>query len=137
MGAKVILQAVESAGASRIITMDLHAPQEVGFVDIPVDHLRATSLFIPYLKDKVSESTVLVAPDAGAAKNVALYSKELQIPMVLCHKSRSGVNNVDSISVIGDVSGKDVIIIDDMVDTAGTICKCSQLLKDKELQELP
>lgn len=128
LGAKVILQAIESAGADRIITMDLHAPQETGFVDIPVDHLRGTSLFLDELRAK--DEVVLVAPDAGAAKNVSLYSTELNKPMVMCHKSRSGINHVESMTVIGDVTGKEVVIIDDMVDTAGTICKCAELLKE-------
>lgn len=128
LGAKVIMEAIENAGASRIITMDLHAPQEAGFVNIPVDHLRATSLFIPYLQSW-SDDYVLVAPDAGAAKNVNLYAKALGKSMVLCHKHREGINHVDTMDVIGDVKGKRAVIIDDMVDTAGTLCKCASLLK--------
>ena len=129
LGAKVVLQAIESAGANRIITMDLHAAQEVGFVDIPVDHLRATSLFIPFLKG--CEEMVLVAPDAGAAKNVSLYASALGWQMVICHKSRNGINHVENMTLIGSVEGKEVVIIDDMADTAGTLVKCAQLLKDK------
>jgi len=130
LGAKVVLQAIASAGASRIITMDLHAAQEVGFVDIPVDHLRATSLFIPFLRDKKGEF-VLVAPDAGAAKTASLYAAALDKDLVVCHKSRTGVNHVESMALIGSVEGKEAVIIDDMVDTAGTITKCTNLLKSK------
>lgn len=130
LGAKVVLQAIESAGAGRIITMDLHAAQEVGFVNIPVDHLRASSIFIPCLKNIQKAKHVLVAPDAGAAKNVGIYSKELQIPMAMCHKHREVVNQVDSMQLVGSVKGKHAVVIDDMVDTAGTLQKCAFLLKE-------
>lgn len=127
VGAKVILKTLESLGVDRIITMDLHAAQEVAFVDIPVDHLHSTAVFIPSLQ--VSENTVFVAPDAGASKLVTHYAKHFSKPMVLCHKVRTEVNKVNSMMVIGDVKGKDCIIIDDMCDTAGTLCRCTNELK--------
>lgn len=129
LGAKVILKTLESLGVDRIITIDLHAPQEVGFVDIPVDHLRSTAIFMPDMVP--GENAVFVAPDAGSSKLVSLYAKYYHRPMILCHKVRLEANKVDSMMVIGDVQDKACIIIDDMCDTASTLVKCANELHNR------
>ncbi|MDE6038150.1 MAG: ribose-phosphate diphosphokinase, partial [Duncaniella sp.] len=111
------------------ITMDLHADQIQGFFDIPVDHLYASSVFIPYIQSLKLENLVIASPDVGGAKRANSYSKYLNVPLVLCHKQRAKANVVASMTVIGDVKDKDVIIVDDMVDTAGTITKAADLMK--------
>ena len=118
-----------TAGVDRVITMDLHADQIQGFFDIPVDHLYASSVFIPYIQSLNLENLVIASPDVGGAKRANSYSKYLNVPLVLCHKQRAKANVVASMTVIGDVKDKDVIIVDDMVDTAGTITKAADLMK--------
>lgn len=108
--------------------MDLHADQIQGFFDIPVDHLYASSVFIPYIQSLNLENLVIASPDVGGAKRANSYAKYLNVPLVLCHKQRAKANVVAQMTVIGDVKDKDVILIDDMVDTAGTITKAADLM---------
>ncbi len=131
IGAKLIANLLTSAGVSRIITMDLHADQIQGFFDVPVDHLYASSLFIPYIKMLGLDDLVIASPDAGGSKRANAYAKFLNKDLVICHKTRKVANQIEKMTVIGDVNGKNVIMIDDMIDTAGTICTAAKMLKEK------
>ncbi|MGC3978613.1 MAG: ribose-phosphate pyrophosphokinase [Paludibacteraceae bacterium] len=128
IGAKLIADMLTVAGVNRVITMDLHADQIQGFFDVPVDHLYASTIFIPYIKALNLEDLVIASPDVGGSKRANSYSKHLDVPMVLCHKTREKANEVSEMRIIGDVKGKNVIIVDDMVDTAGTLCKAANLM---------
>ena len=130
IAAKLVANLLTTAGVDRVITMDLHADQIQGFFDIPVDHLYASSVFIPYIQSLGLKDLVIASPDVGGAKRANSYSKYLNVPLVLCHKQRAKANVVANMTVIGDVRDKDVIIIDDMVDTAGTITKAADLMKE-------
>jgi ribose-phosphate pyrophosphokinase len=130
IAAKLVADLLTTAGADRIITMDLHADQIQGFFNIPVDHLYASSVFIPYIQSLGLDDLVLGSPDAGGAKRVNSYAKYLGVPYVLCHKQRAKANVVAQMTIIGDVKDKNVIIIDDMVDTAGTITKAADLMME-------
>lgn len=131
IGAKLVANLLTAAGVDRIITMDLHADQIQGFFDVPVDHLYASSVFIPYIKSLNLSDLCIATPDVGGAKRANSYAKYLDCPLVLCHKQRARANVVADMTVIGDVEGKNVILIDDMVDTAGTITKAADLLMAK------
>ena len=117
-----------AAGVNRVITMDLHADQIQGFFDVPVDHLYGSSVFIPYIQSLNLENMVIATPDVGGAKRANNYAKYLNVPLVLCHKQRAKANVVATMTVIGDVKDKNVILVDDMVDTAGTITKAADLM---------
>ncbi|MEZ4922239.1 MAG: ribose-phosphate pyrophosphokinase [Crocinitomicaceae bacterium] len=127
IGSKMVALMLESAGADRIMTMDLHADQIQGFFEIPVDHLYASTIFLPYIKQIDTGNLIMAAPDAGGAKRANSYSKKLDLGLAMCHKQRKVANEVAEMTVIGDVSGKDVILVDDMVDTAGTLAKAADL----------
>ena len=131
IGAKLIADLLSVAGISRLITMDLHADQIQGFFNVPVDHLYASSVFIPYIRSLNLENMVIATPDVGGSKRASTYAEHFGVPLVLCHKQRAKANVVESMTVIGDVEGKNVILIDDMVDTAGTITKAADLMKNK------
>lgn len=131
IGAKLIADMLSASGIDRLITMDLHADQIQGFFDVPVDHLTASSLYIPYIKKMGLPNLVIASPDVGGTKRANTYTKYLGTDLVICHKTRSVANIVGNMTVIGDVEGKDVIIIDDMIDTAGTISKAADLMKEK------
>lgn len=131
IGAKLIADMLSVAGVDRIITMDLHADQIQGFFDIPVDHLYASTIFVPYIKSLQLKNLVIASPDVGGSKRAGSYSKHLGAPMVICHKTREKANVVGEMTIIGDVVGKDVIIVDDMVDTAGTLCKAADLMMER------
>ena len=131
IGAKLIADMLSVAGIERLITMDLHADQIQGFFDVPVDHLYASTLFIPYLRSLNLKNVTVAAPDVGGTKRANSYSKFLDVPMVICHKSRECANVVSEMRVIGDVKGKNVILIDDMVDTAGTLTKAADLMMEQ------
>ncbi|MBO4955591.1 MAG: ribose-phosphate pyrophosphokinase [Muribaculaceae bacterium] len=128
IAAKLVADLLSAAGVNRVITMDLHADQIQGFFNVPVDHLYASSVFIPYIKSLKLEDMVIATPDVGGAKRANSYAKYLNVPLVLCHKQRAKANVVATMTVIGDVKDKNVILIDDMVDTAGTITKAVDLM---------
>ncbi len=128
IGAKLIADLLRVAGVERIMTMDLHADQIQGFFDCPVDHLYASTIFAPYIASLKLKELVIAAPDVGGSKRADSYAKYFGVPMVLCHKSRIKANEISSMRIIGDVKGKNVVLIDDMVDTAGTITKAADLM---------
>ncbi len=130
IGAKLIADMLSAAGINRLITMDLHADQIQGFFDVPVDHLYASRVFADYLNELKRESNnlVIATPDVGGTKRASAYSKYLGCPMVICYKLRKKANVVSEMQIIGDVEGMDVLLIDDIVDTAGTITKAADLL---------
>ncbi len=128
IAAKLVSDLLVTAGADRVITMDLHADQIQGFFNIPLDHLYASSVFIPYIQSLKLEDMVIATPDVGGAKRANNYAKYLDVPLVLCHKQRAKANVVAKMTVIGDVKDKNVILVDDMVDTAGTITKAADLM---------
>ena len=130
IGAKLVANMLHAAGCDRVMTCDLHADQIQGFFDVPVDHIYASAVFLPYLKNLNLENLAIAAPDMGGAKRANAYARYLECPVIICHKSRERANVVGSITAIGDVAGKDVIIVDDMVDTAGTLAKAANVLKD-------
>lgn len=131
IGAKLVADMLTVAGVDRVITMDLHADQIQGFFDIPLDHLYASTIFSPHIKSLGLNNLVVASPDVGGSKRAGSYSKHLEVPMVLCHKTREKANVVGEMQIIGDVKGKNVIILDDMVDTAGTLCKAANLMMEK------
>ena len=128
IGAKLVADLLSVAGIDRLITMDLHADQIQGFFNVPVDHLYASTVFIPYIQSLKLDNLVVATPDVGGAKRANSYAKFLGVPMVLCHKYRNKPNEIAEMRLIGDVTGKNVIIIDDMVDTAGTLTKAADLM---------
>ena len=130
IGSKLVANLLVAAGVNRIITLDLHADQIQGFFDIPVDALYASSLFIDHIKKMQIEDLLIAAPDLGASKRASAYAKRLGCDLAICHKHRPRANVVDSMTLIGDVKDKNVIIIDDIIDTAGTIVKAGQLIMD-------
>ncbi len=130
IAAKLGADMLVAAGADRVITMDLHADQIQGFFNIPVDHLYASSVFIPYIQSLKLPDLVIATPDVGGAKRANSYAKYLDVPLVLCHKQRAKANVVAKMTVIGDVKDKNVILVDDMVDTAGTITKAADLMME-------
>jgi ribose-phosphate pyrophosphokinase len=130
IGAKLVADMLEAAGVSRVMTMDLHADQIQGFFNIPVDHLYASSIFTPYIKGLELDNLTIAAPDMGGSKRAYAYSTHLHTEVVISHKSRSKANEIGTMRVIGDVMDKNVIIVDDMIDTAGTITKAADIMMD-------
>ena len=128
IGAKLVANLLTAAGVDRIITMDLHADQIQGFFEVPVDHLYASSLFLPHVQTLGLENLVMAAPDTGGTKRANSYAKYLNCELAICYKQRKKANEIDSMTVIGDVKGKNVIIVDDMCDTAGTLVKAAELM---------
>ena len=128
IGAKLIADLLSVAGIDRLITMDLHADQIQGFFDVPVDHLYASTIFLPHIKSLGLEDLCIATPDVGGSKRASSYAKYLEVPLVLCHKTRNKPNEVAEMKIIGDVKGKNVILVDDMVDTAGTLTKAANLM---------
>ena len=131
IGAKVVANMIQSAGADRIMTLDLHAGQIQGFFDIPVDHLYGSRVFVPYLRSLNLDNLTFASPDVGGAKRARSYAGFFQSNVVICDKYRERANEVASMQVIGDVEGTHVVIVDDICDTGATLCKAAQLLKDK------
>ena len=130
IGAKLVADLLSVAGIDRLITMDLHADQIQGFFNVPVDHHNGTLVEIPYVESLHLDDLVIATPDVGGAKRAGLFAKKLHAPLVLCNKTRSRANVVESIQIIGDVEGKDVVLVDDIVDTAGTITRAAnEMLK--------
>ena len=130
IGAKLVADLLSAAGVNRVITMDLHADQIQGFFDVPVDHLYASNVIIPYLESLKLDDLVIASPDVGGSKRANTYAKYFGCPLVLCNKTRARANVVATMQIIGEVEGKNVVIIDDMVDTAGTITKAADLMKE-------
>ena len=131
IGAKLVANMLQAAGVDRIVTMDLHADQIQGFFDIPVDHLYGSCVFVPHIQSLGLENVAIASPDIGGAKRANSWSKYLNVDLVICHKTREKENEVAEMKVIGKVKGKNIIIVDDMIDTAGTICKAANLLHQK------
>ncbi len=131
IGAKLVANMLTAAGCDRVMTADIHADQIQGFFDVPFDHVYASGLFLNYLRSLNIENLSIAAPDMGGAKRANAYSRILGCPLIVCHKSRERANVVGSMTAIGDVEGRNVVIVDDMVDTAGTLCKAANMLKEK------
>ena len=130
IGAKLIANMLAAAGVSRVMTMDLHADQIQGFFDIPVDHLFASSVFIPHIKSLNLENLAVASPDMGGTKRANAYANYLHAPLVICHKSRTKPNEIAEMRIIGDVIDKNIIIFDDIIDTAGTLTKAASLMME-------
>jgi ribose-phosphate pyrophosphokinase len=131
IGAKLVANMLMAAGVDRLMTMDLHADQIQGFFEVPVDHLFASTIFLDELEKLNNGNLIMAAPDAGGAKRANSYAKKLDVGLAICHKQRKKANEVAEMTVIGDVAGKDVILIDDMCDTAGTLTKAADLFMEK------
>jgi len=131
IAAKLIANLLSAAGANRIMTCDLHADQIQGFFDIPVDHLDGNYIFVPYLKSLGLKNIMFASPDVGGIKRARSFAKFFGADLAVCDKYRKEANKIESMRLIGEVEGKDVILVDDLVDTAGTICKAAALLKEK------
>lgn len=131
IGAKLIADMLSAAGINRLITMDLHADQIQGFFDVPVDHLYASAIFSKYIEGLNRENLVLATPDVGGTKRASSYAKYFGVPMVICYKLRKKANVISEMQIIGDVEGMDVLLVDDIVDTAGTITKAADLMMEK------
>jgi ribose-phosphate pyrophosphokinase len=131
ISAKLIANLLQAAGANRIMTMDFHADQIQGFFDIPVDHLKSEAIYMPYLQDQSMENVIFASPDVGGVKRARTYAKYFKTDLVICDKYRKKANEVAGMTVIGEVKGRDVILMDDIVDTAGTLCKAADALMEK------
>ena len=135
-GAKLVANMLQAAGADRIITVDLHAEQIQGFFDIPVDHVYGSNVLAPYVASLNLKKLIVASPDIGGSKRASNFAKKLhvqtnrEVPMVICYKNRPDFNKVSEIRVLGDVYGKDVVIVDDIADTAGTLCKAAEVMRD-------
>lgn len=131
IGAKLVAKLLEAAGATRIITMDLHADQIQGFFEKPVDHLFASTIFLPYLRNLNLQNLTIASPDMGGSKRAYAYSKYLESEVVICYKQRKKANVIDHMELIGDVTGRHVVLVDDMVDTAGTLTRAADLMIER------
>lgn len=131
IGAKLVAKLLESAGATRIMTMDLHADQIQGFFEKPVDHLYASTIFLPYVKSLNLENLTIASPDMGGSKRAYAYSKFLNSGVVICYKQRKEANVIDKMELIGDVKGRNVILVDDMIDTGGTLAKAADMMMER------
>ena len=131
IASKLVADLLSTAGANRVMTMELHAPQIQGFFNVPVDHLESSIIFVPYIKTLSQENLVIAAPDVGASNRIREVAKLLNLQMVICDKERKRANEIANMTVIGDVEGKDVVLIDDIIDTGGTLCKAAAMLTEK------
>ena len=131
IGAKLVANLLTAAGVDRLVTMDLHADQIQGFFEVPVDHLFASTIFLPYLETIRTPEMIIATPDTGGTKRANAYAKYLNVDLAICYKQRKVANQIDNMTVIGDVEGKDVVLIDDMVDTAGTLTKAADMMMEK------
>ncbi len=131
IAAKMIARMIESAGATRVMTMDLHADQIQGFFQIPVDHLYASTIFLPYIESLELDNLCIASPDMGGSKRAYAYAKALKSDVVICYKQRKKANVISHMELIGNVEGKNVVLVDDMVDTAGTLAKAGDLIIEK------
>lgn len=131
IGAKLVANLLTAAGVTRIMTMDLHADQIQGFFDVPVDHLYASSIFLPYIQGLNLPNLTMAAPDMGGSKRANAYSKYLKSDIVICYKQRAKANVIESMTVIGEVEGRDIVLVDDICDTAGTLTKAADMMMDR------
>lgn len=131
IGSKVAADMLKAVGVSRVMTMDLHAPQIQGFFEVPVDHLDSSVIFIPWIRNLNETNLILASPDMGSSNRTRTFARALNLDMVICDKERKRANEIASMTLIGDVAGKDVILIDDIIDTGNTLAKSAQMLKDK------
>jgi ribose-phosphate pyrophosphokinase len=131
IGAKLVADMLATAGVHRIMTMDLHADQIQGFFDVPVDHLYASTLFIPYIESLNLEHLTMAAPDMGGSKRANAYAKHLKSDIVICYKQRSRANVIDSMTAIGEIEGRNIVLIDDIIDTGGTLCKAADMMMER------
>ncbi|MDB5281657.1 MAG: prsA [Bacteroidota bacterium] len=131
IGAKLVANLLTAAGAHRVMTMDLHAGQIQGFFDIPVDHLNGSAIFLPYIQKQKWENLCFASPDVGSVKRARLYAQHFNAEMVICDKYRKRANEVAEMTLIGNVEGKDVVMVDDMIDTGGTLCNAANLIMEK------
>lgn len=131
ISAKLIANFLETAGATRVVTVDLHADQIVGFFDLPVDQLQASYVFVPYIKALNLPDLIIASPDTGGTKKAKYLAGHLGTEMVICYKHRSKANEIDEMILIGDVRGKHVIIVDDIIDTGGTLCRAAELMMER------
>ena len=131
IGSRLVANMLTVAGAHRVMTMDLHAAQIQGFFDIPVDHLDASVVFIPYIKSLKLPNLTIAAPDMGGTSRARVFAKALNVEMVICDKQRKRANEIESMNVIGNVEGQDIVLVDDLIDTAGTLTKAAKLIMDK------
>jgi ribose-phosphate pyrophosphokinase len=131
IGSKVVADMLKAVGASRVMTMDLHAPQIQGFFEVPVDHLDSSVVFIPYIRNLKETNLILASPDMGSSNRTRNFARALNLDMVIVDKERKRANEIASMTLIGDVTGKDVILIDDIIDTGNTLAKSAQMLKEK------
>lgn len=131
IGAKLVADMLATAGVNRVMTMDLHADQIQGFFNVPVDHLFASTIFIPYIESLHLPNLTMAAPDMGGSKRANAYAKHLKCDIVICYKQRSKANVVDSITAIGEMEGRDIVLVDDIIDTGGTLCKAADMMMDR------
>ncbi len=131
IGAKLVADMLALAGATRVMTMDLHADQIQGFFDIPVDHLYASSIFLPYIQGLNLPNLTIAAPDMGGSKRANAYAKHLKSEIVICYKQRTKANVVDHMTAIGEIEGRNIILVDDLVDTGGTLCKAADMMMER------
>ena len=136
IAAKLVANLITTAGANRILTVDLHASQIQGFFDIPVDHLYAAPVVVDYFNANPIENLIVVAPDTGGAERARAYAKRLNAGLALCDKRRERANEADVMNIVGDVDGKNCLIIDDMCDTGGTICKVAEALRKAGAEDI-
>lgn len=131
IGAKLVANLLQAAGVTRIMTMDLHADQIQGFFDVPVDHLFASTIFLPYIQSLNLPNLTIAAPDMGGSKRANAYAKHLKSEIVICYKQRAKANVIESMTAIGEIEGRNIILIDDMVDTAGTLTKAADMMMER------
>jgi len=131
IGAKLVANLLTAAGVDRVMTMDLHADQIQGFFEVPVDHLFASSIFLPFIDSLDTSNLIMAAPDTGGTKRANAYAKYLNVDMAICYKQRKVANQIESMTVIGDVEGKDVLLVDDIIDTAGTLTTAADMMMER------
>lgn len=131
IGAKLVADMLAAAGATRVMTMDLHADQIQGFFNVPVDHLYASTIFLPYIQNLKLDNLTIAAPDMGGSKRANAYAKHLKAEMVICYKQRAKANVVESMTAIGEIEGRNIVLVDDLVDTGGTLCKAADMMMDR------